>query len=127
MKRFFFLFLLFIPIIIFSQGNNGPISGEIRDAITKQPLSGTNVFISGTSFGSNCDDKGYYPIKNIVPGKYSVKATIIGYESSTNLDVVVSPLRNKKNLVRVEVSGGITTNPKYDFGIMPIAGITAKF
>ena len=98
MKQLFslFLFLILIPIIVFSQYNNGSISGEVRDAVTKQPLPGTNVVISGTSFGAASDDKGYYVIKNVAPGKYSVKASIIGYESSTNADVVVSPQRNKK-------------------------------
>ncbi|HAP36512.1 MAG TPA: TonB-dependent receptor, partial [Bacteroidetes bacterium] len=96
MKQFFSLFLLLLPIIVFSQDNNGSISGEVRDAITKQPLPGANIVISGTLFGAACDDKGYYVIKNVAPGKYSLKASIIGYESSTNSDVVVSPLRNKK-------------------------------
>ncbi|MDP1676070.1 MAG: TonB-dependent receptor [Bacteroidota bacterium] len=96
MKQFFSLFLFLIPLFVFSQDNNGSISGEIRDAVTKQPLPGANVVISGTSLGTTCDEKGYYVIKNLVPGKYSVKASIIGYESSTNPDVVVSPLRNKK-------------------------------
>ncbi len=96
MKQLFSLFLFLIPIIVFSQYNNGSISGEVRDAVTKQPLPGTNVVISGTSFGAASDDKGYYVIKNVAPGKYSVKASIIGYESSTNADVVVSPQRNKK-------------------------------
>ena len=96
MKRFFSLFLLFIPVIIFSQTNNGSISGEVRDAVTKQPLPGANVTIVGTSLGTTCDEQGYYVIKNVPYGKYSIKSSILGYESSTNPDVVVSPLRNKK-------------------------------
>ncbi len=96
MKQFFSLFLLFLPIIVFSQDNNGSLSGEVRDAVTKQPLPGANVVISGTSQGTACDEKGYFVIKNVPPGKLILKASIIGYESSTNADVVVSPLRNKK-------------------------------
>lgn len=96
MKQFFTLFLLLLPVIVFSQDNNGSLSGEVRDAVTKQPLPGANVVISGTSQGTACDDKGYYVIKNVPPGKHILKASIIGYESSTNADVVVSPLRNKK-------------------------------
>jgi len=87
--------LILLAQTLFSQEKTGSISGEVRDAITQQPLPGANVFVLGTAIGATSDDKGYYVIKNIAPGKYHVKAAIIGYESSNNPDVVVMPQRNK--------------------------------
>jgi len=52
--------------------------------------------IPGTSFGTACNEEGYYVIKNLPPGKYQVKATLIGYEGATNSDVTINPQRNKK-------------------------------
>jgi len=89
------LSLTLLAQTLFSQEKTGSISGEVRDAVTKQPLPGANVFVPGTTIGTTSDDKGYYIIKNIAPGKYHVKASIIGYESSSNPDVVVIPQRNK--------------------------------
>ena len=89
------LSLILLAQTLFSQEKTGSISGEVRDAITQQPLTGANVFVVGTTIGTTSDDKGYYVIKNIAPGKYHVKAAIIGYESSSNPDVVVMPQRNK--------------------------------
>ena len=96
MKHLIYMLTFLLPILAAGQNNNGSISGEVRDAVTKQPLIGASVIITGTSFGASCNDQGYYVIKNVTPGKYSLKAMYIGYESSTNADVVVSPNRNKK-------------------------------
>lgn len=101
--RFFSLNLIIsfalIPVILIhstsAQTVTGSISGEIRDVVTKQPLPGGNVVLSGTTLGATCDDKGYYVIKNVDPGKYQLHASIIGYESATNADVDVSPKRNR--------------------------------
>jgi outer membrane receptor protein involved in Fe transport len=95
-KIFYTIIAVFSIQFGLAQNNNGSISGEIRDVITKQPLPGANIVITGMSIGTACDDKGYYAIKNVAPGKYSVKASVIGYESNTNTDVVVSPQRNIK-------------------------------
>ncbi|MBI2427837.1 MAG: TonB-dependent receptor, partial [Ignavibacteriales bacterium] len=93
-------YVLFTALSLFSlqgiaQTNNGSISGEIRDAVTKQPLPGANILIVGTPLGATANESGYYTIKNIEPGKYALKASMIGYEGTTNADVVVHPNRNK--------------------------------
>lgn len=80
---------------MFSQQNNGSVSGEIRDAVTKQPLPGANILITGTQLGATANEYGYYTIKGIEPGTYILKASMVGYEAATNADVVVHPQRNK--------------------------------
>lgn len=84
--------------------NVGSVSGEVRDAVTKQPLPGANIIVSGTSLGASCTTEGYFVIKNLSPGKHILKATMLGYESAINADVVVSPQRNKKIIFELRSS-----------------------
>lgn len=74
--------------------HTGMISGEVRDAVTKQPLPGATVVVIGSSSGAAADENGYYVIHNIAPGTYEVRASIVGYEARTNTDVVTHPQRN---------------------------------
>lgn len=109
--------MIFPNFSVEAQIVTGSISGEVRDAITRQPLPGANVVLVGTARGTISDDKGYFVIKNIEPGKYLVKAAIIGYESSGNPDVVVIPQRNKMisfnlNVSTVEMEG-VTVHSDY--------------
>ncbi len=80
----------------YGQSAASSISGEVRDAITKQPLPGSNIVIVGTTLGATCDMNGYFVIKNIKIGKYQLKVSSTGYESQTNSDVVIAPNRNLK-------------------------------
>ncbi len=89
------LFFLFLTAEIISQSKTGIISGEVRDAVTKQPLPGANIIIDGTNFGSACDENGYFVIKNIAPGRYSLKASMIGYLSSVITELNINPNRNQ--------------------------------
>lgn len=77
------------------QSASGIISGEVRDALTKQPLPGANVIIVGTNMGAACDENGYYVIRNVKPAKYTLKSSMISYEPSAIADVTVNPNRNQ--------------------------------
>lgn len=88
------LIFLFLTTEIVSQTNTGIISGEVRDAVTKQPLPGANIIIEGSNIGSACDENGYYVIKNVETGSYNLKASMIGYESSVYTDMTINPNRN---------------------------------
>ena len=89
------LFFLLLTGETISQSKTGIISGEVRDAITKQPLPGANILIDGTNLGSACDENGYYVIKDVVPGKYSLKVSMVGYLSSVITELNISPNRNQ--------------------------------
>jgi hypothetical protein len=81
--------LLFVTILFFQiiftinslAGTTGKISGKITDATTGEPLIGANVIIMGTNLGAATDFDGNFFIINIPPGKYEVKASIIGYNA----------------------------------------------
>lgn len=89
--------ILFIAIYgeVQSQTKSGIVSGEVRDAATKQPLVGANIILEGTNIGAACDENGYYIIKNLTPGKVNLKASMIGYEPSVYTDITVNPNRNQ--------------------------------
>lgn len=70
--------------------DTGRITGTVVDKKTGEPIAGANVVIEGTTLGAMTDLDGFFSIINIKPGKYSVKATYIGYVPMLQKDVVVS-------------------------------------
>ena len=68
----------------------GKISGKVIDKKNDSPLAGANVIIMQTQAGTSADEEGYFNLINVSPGKYSVRVMMIGYESMTIEDVIVS-------------------------------------
>jgi outer membrane receptor protein involved in Fe transport len=83
------LLILLIPVFIYS-GTTGKLSGTIKDAETGEPLVGANVIIEGTNFGAATNVNGEYVILNIAPGRYNVKFSFIGYETTLMQDVSIT-------------------------------------
>ena len=88
MKKILLLILL-APFIIYS-GTTGKLAGTIKDAQTGEALVGANVIIEGTNFGAATNVNGEYVILNISPGKYNVKFSFIGYETTIMQDVSIT-------------------------------------
>src|ERR1035441_8652836 len=87
------LFLLLLAILSSFKvyaGTTGKLTGKVIDATTNEPLIGTNIVVSGTNMGAAADVQGNYFILNIPPGTYQVKATQIGYSSTTIQNVKIS-------------------------------------
>jgi outer membrane receptor protein involved in Fe transport len=87
--------LFFLTLVILSSfkvyaGTTGKLTGKVTDATTNEPLIGTNVVVVGTNMGAAADVNGNYFILNIPPGTYQIKATQIGYSSTTIENVKVS-------------------------------------
>ena len=83
---------LFIKIISFTYfsllaADDFDLSGYVKDKINGDPLIGANVFIVGTSIGAAADKNGFYEIKNIKEGTYTIKAAYIGYKTVTTEQV----------------------------------------
>ncbi len=69
--------------------NVGRIAGVVTDAATGDPLPGVNVTVVGTPLGAATDIEGQYYILNVPPGRYAVRASMIGYQPVVVEDVVV--------------------------------------
>ncbi|MGQ9730773.1 MAG: carboxypeptidase regulatory-like domain-containing protein [Candidatus Zipacnadales bacterium] len=70
--------------------NVGKIAGRVTEANTSHPLPGTNVVIVGSTMGAATDFRGDYFILNVPPGRYSLRASMIGYKSTVVTDVIVN-------------------------------------
>jgi outer membrane receptor protein involved in Fe transport len=78
---------------VFAQ-TTGKILGQAKDGTTGEPLPGVNLIIEGTQRGAATDVNGEYFILNISPGKYTIRASMMGYEIVRVMDVVVSVNRS---------------------------------
>jgi hypothetical protein len=79
----FIFFLLSLNFGIFSlvaQPSSG-IRGRVINSSTGGPLANVNIMVIGTKWGVATDTSGYYHIEHLPPGKYSVQASIIGFET----------------------------------------------
>jgi len=86
----------------------GVLRGQVIDNATQEPLSGVNVYLRGTYYGTITDEQGYYRIPDIPSGdNYTLIISRIGYAQSTQ---PVSIQRNSTssvsvNLVQTAVQG----------------------
>ncbi len=84
------VFCLTILTFANTADNSGVISGKITDLSTSQPVPFASVSLVGTSFGASADADGLYRISNLPPGTYQARVTVIGYNTLTQTDIVVS-------------------------------------
>lgn len=81
------IFIFMSVSTIFAQMGVGKITGNVTDAVTKEPLIGANIVILNTNLGAATDIDGNYYILNITPGTYDVKVSYVGYASKTVQEV----------------------------------------
>jgi hypothetical protein len=112
MKSIAFVILACLAVSrLFAQSFKGDIVGHVLDGKTQEPLPVVNVqVVEQPLFGAVTDSSGNFSIKGISVGTYSLKATIIGYESIIVTNIVVSTGRSTKVAIKlneqaVEVSG----------------------
>lgn len=83
-------FLIFLWQGMLSAQNIGKIAGAVSEAKTGNPLPGANILVVGTNLGAAADASGEYYILNVPPGKYELRASMIGYEKMKIVDVIVN-------------------------------------
>jgi hypothetical protein len=71
----------------------GSITGTVFDAATREPLIGANVVILDTILGAATDQNGRFIIENVPVGTYALRASMIGFSSSVQTDIVVATVR----------------------------------
>ena len=77
MRLILFLSFIFFSTIIYSQ--SASISGYVKDT-KNQPLEGTSVFLKNTQYKSNSDKNGFFSLKNIPSGEYTIVVESINSE-----------------------------------------------
>ncbi|NOZ60899.1 MAG: TonB-dependent receptor [Calditrichaeota bacterium] len=83
-------------------GTTGKVAGIVKDAETGDPLPGANIILERTTLGSATDVDGYYFIINVPPGRYTLRATMMGY---------------KTQKVKIQINVDLTT--KINFSLTP--------
>ncbi|UCE20255.1 MAG: TonB-dependent receptor [Gemmatimonadota bacterium] len=95
-KRAFSCLSIFTVLLVLSWagvslwGTTGKIAGRIVDTESGEPLPFANVIVEGTSMGAASDFDGYYVMLNIPPGAYTLRASMIGYQSMRIENINVS-------------------------------------
>ena len=78
-------------IVLVSQftfaGTTGKLVGRVTAKETGEPLIGANIMIEGTILGAATDLDGNFYILQIPPGTYSIRFSMIGYQSLIINDV----------------------------------------
>jgi len=80
--------LMMIPVIVLGDVT-GKISGIVVDAESGDALPGANVVVDGTMMGASTSPDGYFYIINVPPGTYSVRASMMGYATLVQKEVLV--------------------------------------
>lgn len=71
----------------------GTLKGKVLDFVTKQPLPGVNIIAEGAAFGAATDTDGNYEIAGIPSGRYTLKASMVGYISVVKTDIIINNTR----------------------------------
>jgi iron complex outermembrane receptor protein len=102
----FTILLIFLSAISYAQTN---ITGVVKD-INNKPLEKVSITITGKSFNTLTDEKGYFSFTNLPAGKYTLHFSNTGFESikktvnsGNNVDIVLLP--STEQLQTVEITG----------------------
>ncbi|MBO9730726.1 MAG: TonB-dependent receptor [Chitinophaga sp.] len=82
----------------------GQIRGRVVDFETSQPLPGATVLISGSKMGTQSNEKGFYELKNLPAGKYTLEVRYIGYSPSILSNVSIQTGKEVVMDVKMEIS-----------------------
>ena len=99
-------------IVLVSQfsfaGTTGKLAGRVTAKESGEPLIGANVMIDGTILGAATDLDGNFYILQIPPGTYSIRFSMIGYQSLVINDVrMMVDLTTKANGALSESAVGL--------------------
>jgi hypothetical protein len=105
-KLYVTLTILFVGTAL-SYAQTGALKGKVTDKGNNETIPFANVIIelNGNQVGASTSNiDGEYTIKPIPPGKYTVKATYVGYQTQEVKDVVISA--DKTTYVDVKLNSG---------------------
>lgn len=130
--------LLLLLFIILSTGtfaqNTTSISGYIKDG--NEIITGASVLIKGTKTGVTSNTEGYYELKNVKPGAYTLVVSYLGYLKETksitlgnnqNLSLNFSLKKDLQQLHNVNIQGKTKNQEVKESGFAVNAIDTKKF
>ncbi len=108
-KKFIFLLGLFTTALTVAQTNTQSIRGTIVDKQSQSTLLGVNIVVlkSDPFKGATSDIDGKYLITEVMPGRYDLIASMIGYKEIIIPNVLVTS--GKQVVIDIEMEENITT------------------
>lgn len=82
----------------------GNVRGRVVDFETSQPLPGATVLISGSKSGTLSNEKGFYELKHLPAGKYTLEVRYIGYSPAVLSNVSIPAGKDVVLDVKMEIS-----------------------
>lgn len=129
------LFILFstFSIAAYSQTTSG-ISGYVKDG--NEVITGASIFLKGTKQGVVSDSRGYYELKNLAAGTYTISISFIGYEKESKqvalkagqqINLNFSLKKDQQQLHDVNINGKTKTQQVKESGFAVNAIETKKY
>ncbi len=87
------IIIIFTFYNLYSQTERVSISGKVIDALTEKPIPGATVKIDGTNLGAITRTDGSFSIRNLEPGVYSIRFSVVGYETFVQSNVYVTNVK----------------------------------
>jgi hypothetical protein len=92
------IFIILVALILasqsaFSQSLSGSIEGTIRDRETASPLPGANIRLGSGTRGATSGRDGHFRLTDVPAGTYTLRASMIGYQTVVKADIVVGAAR----------------------------------
>ncbi len=117
----FFLFCLSLPFVLAAQ--NRTLSGYIINAETKEPVTGVNVFVSGSVRGTNTGPEGYFKLPGLTENIREVIFSHVSFQTliyplsgkSLSMDVTIALKPVTLQLHEVAVKGTADKTWKKNF------------
>jgi outer membrane receptor for ferrienterochelin and colicins len=79
LKSYIFYLPLLLSGIVHAQPT-GSVAGQVHSSESREILPGANVQIVGTFLGASSDANGFYEIRGITPGHYTLQISYIGFK-----------------------------------------------
>ena len=107
-----FLLLLLTTSSLWAQ-NSAELSGKIVDKATQKPLMGADIYLKELKKGGSTDMQGYYHLKGIPEGTYTIIGSYLGYQTFSKKIYLKGQERLDISLKeQAEEIGGITISSK---------------
>ncbi len=95
-KHLFSFIFIVISLSIFAQ-NSGSVRGFIYNKENGEPVLFSNVFLKGTTIGSNSDLNGFFSITKVPPGDYTLMITNLDFDTiAEKITIKAGEILNKK-------------------------------
>jgi outer membrane receptor protein involved in Fe transport len=113
MRYFILSSFVFICSSLFSQQNNGIITGTVIDKISQRPVEFVNVVLFTNSDstivqGTVTDKKGNFFLSAVLPGTYKIKYSYIGYAGADTRSLTITKEQTTIQLGTIELSNRTT-------------------